>query len=89
MTTNTPCTTQDIAHNPSGTTKRRRVLLKLSGEVFGAGGAWALDVGALDRGAPGVGGGAEDAGERAWHPVMSSNAATTTANGPRRPIPAA
>ncbi|MCQ9163478.1 MULTISPECIES: UMP kinase [unclassified Arthrobacter] len=37
MTTNTPGSTQDIAHNPSGTPKRRRVLLKLSGEVFGAG----------------------------------------------------
>jgi uridylate kinase len=37
MTTNTPDTTQDVPHNPSGTIKRRRVLLKLSGEVFGAG----------------------------------------------------
>ncbi len=37
MTPHTPATTQDIAHNPSGAVKRRRVLLKLSGEVFGAG----------------------------------------------------
>ena len=37
MTTNTPENAQDLSINSSGTPKRRRVLLKLSGEVFGAG----------------------------------------------------